>query len=166
MTVNPANIEHILKKNFENYEKGEFMKTIFHDFLGDGIFNADGEQWKVQRKVASNIFNVSSFLFLSFFLFFLRSLFIRSCILSLQVKNFRDNMCDVFVQHGKEVMDILDKVKPGEAINMHDLFHRYTLDCIGDIGEPSLLSFVFLLLFSSTDFSIILIIIHDHYSLF
>ena len=90
MTVNPANIEHILKKNFENYEKGEFMKTIFHDFLGDGIFNADGEQWKVQRKVASNIFNVSS---IDPFFSFLFSLFF----------SVRDSFVLFFVAAGQEL---------------------------------------------------------------
>lgn len=58
MTSNPLNIEHILKKNFENYEKGVAFKERMHDFLGDGIFNVDGDQWKDQRKTASNIFNV------------------------------------------------------------------------------------------------------------
>ena len=46
-TANPANVEHILKTKFENYEKGAIYKGIGKDLLGDGIFNADGAGWKV-----------------------------------------------------------------------------------------------------------------------
>jgi hypothetical protein len=31
------------------------------DLFGDGIFNANGEEWKYQRKTASLIFNVKNF---------------------------------------------------------------------------------------------------------
>lgn len=31
------------------------------DLFGDGIFNANGEEWKYQRKTASHIFNVKNF---------------------------------------------------------------------------------------------------------
>lgn len=46
-TANPANVEHILKTKFENYEKGPIYRGIGKDLLGDGIFNADGAGWKV-----------------------------------------------------------------------------------------------------------------------
>jgi hypothetical protein len=51
-TANPANVEHILKTNFENYPKGE-LADMLDDFLGRGIFNSDGEEWLQQRKTAS-----------------------------------------------------------------------------------------------------------------
>lgn len=57
LTANPANVEHILRTNFENYPKGERVSANLHDFLGTGIFNADGETWRVQRKTASFEFN-------------------------------------------------------------------------------------------------------------
>jgi len=57
-TTNPENVEHILKTKFTNYEKGPFFHSIFQDLLGNGIFNADGEDWKPQRKITSNMFNV------------------------------------------------------------------------------------------------------------
>ncbi|KAH9317499.1 hypothetical protein KI387_019268, partial [Taxus chinensis] len=60
MTANPANVEHLLKTHFENYEKGPRLKTLFHDFLGRGIFNVDGELWKMQRKAASYEVNTKS----------------------------------------------------------------------------------------------------------
>jgi cytochrome P450 len=59
-TANSANVEHILRTHFENYPKGEMHLTILHDFLGAGIFNSDGERWRVQRKIASSEFNTRS----------------------------------------------------------------------------------------------------------
>ncbi|XP_010527733.1 PREDICTED: cytochrome P450 86B1-like, partial [Tarenaya hassleriana] len=52
MTVDPVNIEYILKTNFKNYPKGEFYRERFRDLLEDGIFNADDELWKEERRVA------------------------------------------------------------------------------------------------------------------
>ncbi|TXG70251.1 hypothetical protein EZV62_005186 [Acer yangbiense] len=59
-TANPSNVEYILKTNFENYPKGERFLSVLEDFLGQGIFNSDGELWKVQRKTASYEFNTKS----------------------------------------------------------------------------------------------------------
>nr|QWK52386.1 cytochrome P450 86C1 [Isatis tinctoria] len=62
MTANPANIEHILKTNFKNYPKGEFYRERFRDLLEDGIFNADDELWKEERRVAKTEMHSSRFL--------------------------------------------------------------------------------------------------------
>lgn len=50
----------MLKTKFENYPKGPRFHAILEDFLGEGIFNADGELWKIQRKTASYEFNTKS----------------------------------------------------------------------------------------------------------
>lgn len=60
ITANPENVEHMLKTKFENYPKGERFISLLQDFLGRGIFNSDGELWKVQRKTASYEFNTKS----------------------------------------------------------------------------------------------------------
>ncbi|PIN04067.1 Cytochrome P450 CYP4/CYP19/CYP26 subfamily [Handroanthus impetiginosus] len=60
ITANPQIVEHILKSNFENYPKGPRFRTLLRDFLGTGIFNTDGELWKIQRKTASYEFNTKS----------------------------------------------------------------------------------------------------------
>ncbi|XP_052174498.1 cytochrome P450 CYP94D108-like [Diospyros lotus] len=60
ITANPLIVEHMLKTNFHNYPKGPRFSYLLRDFLGDGIFNADGEIWKVQRKTASYEFNTKS----------------------------------------------------------------------------------------------------------
>ncbi|KAL5214698.1 hypothetical protein ABZP36_003850 [Zizania latifolia] len=52
-TVDPANVEYILKTNFANYGKGTMIHDVMEDLLGDGIFNVDGAMWRQQRKVAS-----------------------------------------------------------------------------------------------------------------
>lgn len=60
ITANPANVQHILKTQFQNYPKGIEFRTTLFDFLGDGIFNADGDKWKFQRQVSSHEFNTKS----------------------------------------------------------------------------------------------------------
>ncbi|KAF3570872.1 hypothetical protein F2Q69_00060790 [Brassica cretica] len=51
VTCSPANVEYMLKTNFKNFPKGTFFKDRFKDLLEDGIFNADDESWKEQRRV-------------------------------------------------------------------------------------------------------------------
>ncbi|XP_061358045.1 cytochrome P450 86A1-like [Gastrolobium bilobum] len=53
VTSHPKNIEHILRTRFDNYPKGPKWQTAFHDLLGQGIFNSDGETWLMQRKTAA-----------------------------------------------------------------------------------------------------------------
>ncbi|MBA0862023.1 hypothetical protein Goshw_003581 [Gossypium schwendimanii] len=53
VTCDPKNLEHILKGRFDNYPKGPFWQAVFHDLLGDGIFNSDGDTWLFQRKTAA-----------------------------------------------------------------------------------------------------------------
>ena len=53
VTCDPRNVEHILKTRFDNYPKGPTWHAVFHDLLGDGIFNSDGDTWLLQRKTAA-----------------------------------------------------------------------------------------------------------------
>ncbi|XP_052171404.1 cytochrome P450 86A1-like [Diospyros lotus] len=53
VTCHPKNIEHILRTRFDNYPKGPQWQAAFHDLLGQGIFNSDGETWLIQRKTAA-----------------------------------------------------------------------------------------------------------------
>jgi 12-hydroxyjasmonoyl-L-amino acid 12-hydroxylase / fatty acid hydroxylase len=52
ITADPINVEHMLKTNFNNYPKGKPFSAILGDFLGQGIFNVDGDRWLFQRKLA------------------------------------------------------------------------------------------------------------------
>ncbi|CAI0454988.1 unnamed protein product [Linum tenue] len=56
----PANINHIFNKNAANYDKGRDFKAIM-EALGDGIFNVDGDSWKLQRKLLHSLLNNSEF---------------------------------------------------------------------------------------------------------
>ncbi|XP_017250649.1 alkane hydroxylase MAH1-like [Daucus carota subsp. sativus] len=60
VTSEPANIHHILSKNFTNYPKGPDFRKIF-DILGDGIFNADAHLWELHRKTTTSLFNNAEF---------------------------------------------------------------------------------------------------------
>ncbi|XP_047326447.1 cytochrome P450 94B3 [Impatiens glandulifera] len=60
ITANPQNVEYILKSNFHNYPKGHKFTEILGDFLGTGIFNADGKLWSSQRKLASHDFSAKT----------------------------------------------------------------------------------------------------------
>ncbi|XP_042500102.1 cytochrome P450 704C1-like [Macadamia integrifolia] len=55
-TTDPQNVEHILKTKFDIYIKGSLSHDI-EDLFGNGIFNADGDKWRQQRKIASSEFS-------------------------------------------------------------------------------------------------------------
>lgn len=50
LTSHPMNVNHILNKNYDNYEKGPEFREIFEPF-GEGIVTSDSHVWKSQRKV-------------------------------------------------------------------------------------------------------------------
>ncbi|KAI5083292.1 hypothetical protein GOP47_0003035 [Adiantum capillus-veneris] len=64
-TVDPANVEHILKTNFQNYPKGSESYHRLFDLLGNGILNADGKTWKMHRKLGSLEFSIKKLRHLS-----------------------------------------------------------------------------------------------------
>lgn len=53
----PDNVKHVLSDKFKQHEKGEYWLRIFGDLLGNGIFNTDGQQWAIHRKVQANMFS-------------------------------------------------------------------------------------------------------------
>ncbi|XVE67861.1 hypothetical protein DITRI_Ditri09bG0021800 [Diplodiscus trichospermus] len=50
VTSHPMNVNHILNRNHDNYEKGPEFREIFEPF-GQGIVTSDSHVWKSQRKV-------------------------------------------------------------------------------------------------------------------
>ncbi|KAI8344757.1 cytochrome P450 [Chlamydoabsidia padenii] len=107
-TVDPTTIEHILKFNFENYIKGSLFHYAVSPLLGHGIFNANGERWRYQRKTAAIIFNV---------------------------KNLRDYFTDVFVKELALVCDIFDKAMTTKTVvDFHDIMYKFTLDSFVLLG--------------------------------
>ncbi|KAF9624040.1 hypothetical protein IFM89_007738 [Coptis chinensis] len=61
LTSDPRNLEYLLKTKFSNFPKGEYFRNTVRDLLGDGIFSADDETWRRQRKTASVEFHSSEF---------------------------------------------------------------------------------------------------------
>ncbi|KAK8979891.1 hypothetical protein V6N11_066091 [Hibiscus sabdariffa] len=56
-TTDTRNVEHILKTSFNKYAKGKSLQENVSDLWGDGIFAADGDKWRQQRKLASYEFS-------------------------------------------------------------------------------------------------------------
>ncbi|CEG71286.1 hypothetical protein RMATCC62417_07041 [Rhizopus microsporus] len=80
-----------------------------NDLFGNGIFNANGEEWKYQRKTASIIFNV---------------------------KNFRDQFTEVFM---KELQVMQTKIwdvaaHNFEVVDFHEVMYKFTLDSFIMLG--------------------------------
>ncbi|KAI9493381.1 cytochrome P450 [Zychaea mexicana] len=110
MTIDPAAVEHVLKDNFSNYVKGKRSVEMTNDLFGHGIFAANGEQWRYQRKAASLIFNVV---------------------------NFRDFFTGkVFVKELNVMSDrILNKkAEQGEFIDFQDVIYKFTLETFVYLG--------------------------------
>jgi hypothetical protein len=107
-TVEPANVEYILKTNFANYGKGVMMYDVAKDLLGDGIFNVNGAKWRHQRKVASHEFST---------------------------RVLRDYSSAVFRDTAAELAGIVAAAAgAGERVDMQDLLMRSTLDSIFKVG--------------------------------
>ncbi|KAF7723245.1 hypothetical protein EC973_002183 [Apophysomyces ossiformis] len=109
ITIDPRNIDHVLKDNFENYAKGPQLNEATADLLGHGIFNANGQQWKYQRKTATYIFSV---------------------------KNFRDHFTEVFLKEIDHMYKCIfdPAIEKHEAIDLHEIMYRFTLDSFFLLG--------------------------------
>jgi len=107
-TVDPANVEHILKSNFANYIKGTSIHDVMEDLLGDGIFNVDGEQWRQQRKFSS---------------------------LEFSAKILKEFSSVVFRENALKLSKILLKAyRTNQTAEMQGLFMRSTMDAICKLG--------------------------------
>jgi len=104
--VEPECVDYILNKNFNNYVKGPETQAMLKDFLGDGIFNTNGANWKRQRQIASHLFSTK------------------------EIKN----MSVVFLKHGDHLISKLENLPDGQSIDIQDLFQRFTLDSVGEIA--------------------------------
>lgn len=61
VTADPRNLEHLLKTRFGSFPKGPYFRDTVRDLLGDGIFGADDDTWRRQRKAASLEFHSAEF---------------------------------------------------------------------------------------------------------
>ncbi|KAK4744865.1 hypothetical protein SAY87_011177 [Trapa incisa] len=107
-TVDPRNVEHILKTAFDRYSKGEYNREIMTDFLGEGIFMVDGDRWRQQRKLASFEFST---------------------------RVLRDFSCSVFRKNAARLVRVLREMAArGMDFDMQDMLMRAGLDSIFKVG--------------------------------
>mmetsp|Transcript_8676 Transcript_8676/g.9895 ORF Transcript_8676/g.9895 Transcript_8676/m.9895 type:complete len:538 (+) Transcript_8676:201-1814(+) len=104
--------KHILRSNFQNYKKNySFMigfKQIFHDLLGEGIFNVDSQEWVTHRKIASNLFTG---------------------------KNIGVLMSEIFVSHGQNMVKSLSKLADEKkSFDIQLLFQSLVFDAFSEIA--------------------------------
>ncbi|RZC81528.1 hypothetical protein C5167_044092 [Papaver somniferum] len=106
--ADPANVEHVLKTNFNNYPRGEAFQANMEELLGDGIFNSDGEIWRQHRKTTG---------------------------LEFASKNLRNFGTIVFKDYALILSDILHQASiHNKEIDIQDLFLRMTLDSTCKVG--------------------------------
>lgn len=118
-TNNVENIQHILRDNFENYQKGPVMKSRFRDLLGDGIFNADGALWRLHRKTSAHLFTANSF---------------KSTILRIFNVHCSKLVCFLKARIDEVSSSTSSSSSAGITIDIHSILHSLTLDSIGEIA--------------------------------
>ncbi|KAF9974880.1 hypothetical protein BGZ73_001620 [Actinomortierella ambigua] len=104
----PVCLEHVLKTNFENYEKGAILNTVMRQVLGDGIFDSDGQIWRMHRKTASHVFST---------------------------KIYRQLIDGCFHDHTQHLCAVLDQAcAAGQPVDLQALFLRLTLDAFAKLS--------------------------------
>ncbi|KAH7047799.1 cytochrome P450 [Linnemannia elongata] len=104
----PVNLEHIMKTNFENYEKGYILNSTMSQVLGNGIFNSDGSLWRMHRKTASHVFST---------------------------KIYRALIDGAFTDHSLQLCAVLDRAaQAGKPVDLQALFLRLTLDAFAKLS--------------------------------
>eukprot|EP00002_Diphylleia_rotans_P012349 TRINITY_DN2417_c0_g1_i1.p1 TRINITY_DN2417_c0_g1~~TRINITY_DN2417_c0_g1_i1.p1 ORF type:complete len:506 (+),score=106.55 TRINITY_DN2417_c0_g1_i1:57-1574(+) len=101
----PDCIRHFLAKNFDNYIKGDVFRQIFQPFLGDGIFNSNGDIWRHHRTTARPHFDRMEL----------------------------SGMIPTFHKHANFLIGRFEKFADSrQSIDLQDMFFRYTLDSVGE----------------------------------
>ncbi|KAF9349163.1 hypothetical protein BGX26_012512 [Mortierella sp. AD094] len=101
----PENIEHVLKTNFSNYQKGELRNDINWELTGHSLVASDGAKWKYQRQIWNVVFKDVA---------------------------IREYVSNASVAEVKKAMDILGKAADeGTVIDLQKLMLNLTLDILG-----------------------------------
>ncbi|KAB1213128.1 Cytochrome P450 86B1 [Morella rubra] len=118
VTLDPSNIEYMLKTKFKNFPKGTYYRERFYDLLGNGIFNVDDELWKEQRRIATSEMHSRRFVQHSF-----------------------QNMNDLV--HQKLLRVVQKLVESGVSFDFQEVLFRFTFDNICTVAfgvDPGCLS--------------------------
>ncbi|KAK8964410.1 Cytochrome P450 94A1 [Platanthera guangdongensis] len=108
ITANPENVEYMLKTRFDNFPKGKNFSSILGDFLGHGIFNVDGDEWRFQRKMAS---------------LELGSISVRSYAFEIAA-----------AEVSQRLLPLLSSVSGAGPMDLQDVFRRFAFDSICKIS--------------------------------
>ncbi|KAF7804669.1 cytochrome P450 94A1-like [Senna tora] len=108
-TANPAVVQHILKTHFPIYQKGPNVTTTVTDFLGNGIFNIDGDAWKFQRQIASHQFNTKS------------------------LRQFVEHVVDTELNH-RLIPILATAASQNQILDLEDILQRFAFDNICKIA--------------------------------
>ncbi|KAK5987625.1 Cytochrome P450 52A12 [Cladobotryum mycophilum] len=112
-TADQENIKAILAAQFQDFGKGPSMHERWRDFLGDGIFTTDGQQWHDSRQL-------------------IRPQFTRDRLGDLHCfESHLQTLLKTIANGGPlegegQVVDL--KAANGKVLDISDLFFRYTLD--------------------------------------
>jgi cytochrome P450 len=120
-TIDPSNVQYILKDNWKNFGKGaNIFKPRLQGLLGNGIFNSDGKQWFAHRKTSSHLFKMNK---------------------------FKGNILHVFNDDLNQLIDVFNTKLAASTtsdcpsssctsivVDIHDYLHRFTLESISRIA--------------------------------
>ncbi|ESQ53203.1 hypothetical protein EUTSA_v10024958mg [Eutrema salsugineum] len=104
VTVDPANIHHIMSSNFSNYIKGSDFQDVF-DVFGDGIITTDSELWKNLRKSYQAMLHHQDF---------------QRFSMSTMTSKLKDGLLPLLNHFAEE----------GTIVDLQDVFGRLTFDTI------------------------------------
>ena len=114
-------VRHMLKDNFDNYEKGANTRSALGEFLGDGIFSTDGALWKNHRKIASKMFS--------------NNLMRQGTVVAI-----RQLRTMVKVLRARTSAAAAAKQSKPAVVDMQDMFFRLTIDVFAEIAFGAVLN--------------------------
>lgn len=104
--VSPDCLRHVLKDNFNNYEKGKLSKSL-HELFGEAAFTTDGDEWKFHRRIAVSFLN----------------------------KEASNYSCKILLRKLEGLVPFFDdKVKFEETFDLQSLFRQLTMDVYLELG--------------------------------
>jgi len=59
VSSDPVIMQHVLKTNYENYQKSEIQMKRMRHFLGPGLLTFHGKQWQTQRRLIQHGFSAA-----------------------------------------------------------------------------------------------------------
>nr|QWK52313.1 cytochrome P450 96A8-3 [Isatis tinctoria] len=102
VTVDPANIQHIMSSNFTNYIKGSKFQEIFAVY-GDGILSADSDRWSNLKKCYQALIHDQRF---------------QRFSMSTTRNKLKDGLLPLFNHFAEE----------GTVVDLQDVFKRFMFD--------------------------------------